>query len=196
MTTVPAEPMSPSSGQLVKATVAAAFVAAAVLVAAVLPAEYGMDPTGIGRVLGLTAMGTQKAEGAPEPASPATEAAACVSSTARTTIVPDGTRKDSFELTLPPEQGAEIKAFMKSGDEIAFEWSTGGPELYFDFHGEAFDAAEDDFTSYETGTKGEASGTFRPAFEGRHGWYWRNDTTETVTVRLHTSGRYDDVKKM
>ncbi len=179
-----------------KATLAAAVVAAAVLVVAVLPAEYGIDPTGIGRVLGLTAMGTQKAEGAPQPASSTPEPAACVSSTARTTIEPDGARKDSVELTLPPEQGAEIKAFMKSGEELTFEWTTGGPELYFDFHGEAYDAAEDDFTSYETGTKSEASGTFRAAFEGRHGWYWRNDTTETVTVRLHTSGRYDDVKKM
>lgn len=99
-------------------------------------------------------------------------------------------------IACPPKKGAEIKAFMRGGEQLTFEWSTGGPALYFDFHGETYDAPKDVFTSYETGTKGGASGSFRPPFEGRHGWYWRNDTNETVTVRLKTSGGYDDVKKM
>ena len=43
----------PSSGQLLRATVLAVIVASALLVAIVLPAEYGLDPTGIGRATGL-----------------------------------------------------------------------------------------------------------------------------------------------
>jgi hypothetical protein len=90
----------------------------------------------------------------------------------------------------------EVKAFMKSGEQLTFEWSTGGPALYFDFHGEPYGAPKDVFTSFETGTKGEAAGSFRPPFDGRHGWYWRNDGDEAVTVRLKTSGGYDDLKKI
>ncbi len=195
MTTSPLEHTAPAAAQLMKATALAAVVAAVILVVAVLPAEYGIDPTGVGRALGLTAMGAQKTEVAPAP--PEQKAApACISSTARATIAADGSRKDTIELVLPPKQGAEVKAFMKSGEPLTFSWSAGGAPVYFDFHGEAYDAPKDEFTSFETGTKAEASGTFRPPFAGRHGWYWRNDGAAPVTVRVETSGGYDDVKKM
>jgi hypothetical protein len=39
---------------------AALLIAAAVIVGGVMPAEYGVDPTGVGRVLGLTPMGEFK----------------------------------------------------------------------------------------------------------------------------------------
>ena len=67
----------PSSRQLARSTMIAAATAAVLLVTAVLPAEYGVDPTGIGRVLGLTAMGEIKMELAKEAAAAeAAEAAA------------------------------------------------------------------------------------------------------------------------
>lgn len=43
----------PTSKQLVRSTLVAIFVAIVVLFAAVLPAEYGVDPTGMGSLLGL-----------------------------------------------------------------------------------------------------------------------------------------------
>lgn len=46
-----------TSGGLVKATLAAACVAGAILTFVWLPAEYGVDPTGVGHVLGLKEMG-------------------------------------------------------------------------------------------------------------------------------------------
>ena len=52
----------PGSAQLFRSTVAAAVVAMVVLFTVVLPAEYGIDPTGAGRVLGLTEMGEIKQE--------------------------------------------------------------------------------------------------------------------------------------
>ncbi len=58
----------PSGEQLVRSTVIAAAVAAVLLVVAVLPAEYGVDPTGIGRLLGLTPMGELKVQLAREAA--------------------------------------------------------------------------------------------------------------------------------
>ena len=46
-----------TSGGLIKATLGAAAVAGAILTFAWLPAEHGIDPTGVGHLLGLTEMG-------------------------------------------------------------------------------------------------------------------------------------------
>ena len=60
MTTPPPDALAPTSRQLIRSTAIAFVVAALLLVTCVLPAEYGVDPTGIGRLLGLTQMGEVK----------------------------------------------------------------------------------------------------------------------------------------
>ena len=50
----------PTNGQLLRATAIAAIAAGAILVTVVLPSEYGIDPTGVGRVAGFTQMGEIK----------------------------------------------------------------------------------------------------------------------------------------
>src|SRR3546814_3823693 len=69
----------PSTGRLLKATALAVAVATVILVTAVLPAEYGIDPTGIGTKLGLNVLGTPAEAAVPdvpviEPAAAATVA--------------------------------------------------------------------------------------------------------------------------
>ena len=59
--TVPATP-----GGLIRSTLLAAGAAGAVLVLFWLPAEYGIDPTGVGRLTGLTEMGEIKQQLAAE----------------------------------------------------------------------------------------------------------------------------------
>lgn len=54
--TSPFEINPPSRKRLLTSVVAAIAGAAVILVAFVLPAEYGIDPTGIGKALGLTAI--------------------------------------------------------------------------------------------------------------------------------------------
>ena len=61
-TDMPSRAELPSSGQLLRSTLIAAGVAAALLVTVVLPAEYGIDPTGTGRLLGLAEMGGIKTQ--------------------------------------------------------------------------------------------------------------------------------------
>ena len=56
----------PSSAQLIRSTAIAAASAVAILVTVVLPAEYNIDPTGIGGVLGLAEMGEIKTQLAEE----------------------------------------------------------------------------------------------------------------------------------
>jgi hypothetical protein len=59
-----------------RSTAIAAVIASAILVTIVLPAEYGIDPTGVGRILGLTQMGEIKMELAREEAAHAAAEAA------------------------------------------------------------------------------------------------------------------------
>lgn len=50
----------PSTAKLIRSTIIAAIVALVLLVTVVMPAEYALDPTGAGRLLGLTEMGEIK----------------------------------------------------------------------------------------------------------------------------------------
>ncbi len=74
MTAPTAEP--PSMRTLVRATLLALAAAVVILVTVVLPAEYAIDPTGIGRVIGLTPMGEIKMRLAREAAADAAADAA------------------------------------------------------------------------------------------------------------------------
>lgn len=66
MASPPTVPEGPSPASLRRASVVALVIAAVLVVTAVLPAEYGVDPTGIGRRIGLTQMGRLKQELAKE----------------------------------------------------------------------------------------------------------------------------------
>lgn len=157
-------------------------MAGVVLVVAVLPAELGVDPTGAGGWLGLTAMGRSRASAAePTPSPPP---------------APTWTfRTDALSLSLDPGEGAEIKADMRAGDQLVYTWTADRGELFFDFHGERHGAAADAFTSYGTGTKATDKGAFEAPFDGIHGWYWKNATFTRVTVRIETSGVYASLER-
>lgn len=62
----PTQSELPSPAKLLRSTILAAVSGAAILVAVVLPSEYGIDPTGAGRLLGLTGMGETKVQLAAE----------------------------------------------------------------------------------------------------------------------------------
>ncbi|WP_103258216.1 hypothetical protein [Tabrizicola aquatica] len=80
--TVPATP-----GGLIRSTLLAAGAAGAVLVLFWLPAEYGIDPTGMGRLTGLTEMGEIKQQLAAEAAADAAAVSAPVASAPDPTVV-------------------------------------------------------------------------------------------------------------
>ena len=86
MSIPPVAPLPPASpGRLLRSTLIALAVAVALLVTVVLPAEYGIDPTGVGRVLGLTRMGQIKTRLAKEAAADAAADAAAAEDTSTTT---------------------------------------------------------------------------------------------------------------
>ena len=59
---IPTRSELPTTKQLLRSTLVAAVVAVALLFTTVLPAEYGIDPTGVGRMIGLTEMGKIKTQ--------------------------------------------------------------------------------------------------------------------------------------
>ncbi|MDR7061606.1 MULTISPECIES: transmembrane anchor protein [unclassified Sphingopyxis] len=193
----------PTTGQLLRATGLAIAAAGAILVAIVLPSEYAIDPTGIGRQLGLTEMGEVKAQLAEEAARDAANGAAvpaaiAIAEGARKEASPPTTsadqRSDVTKLTLAPGEGAEVKAVMAKDAKIAFDWTVAGGHVNFDTHA---DAPGVDYHGYgkgkqSTGEKGELVA----AFDGKHGWFWRNRSGAPVTITLRTKGAYTDIRRV
>lgn len=183
--------IKPSPATLAKATGGAAIAAAAILTLFVLPAEYGIDPTGIGTSLGLSGMVASEAEAAPAAkAAPTGGAIPTKASIAKSAPW----RQDEMTIALEPHSGQEVKAHMTKGDSFIFHWaSTGGP-VKAEMHGEKVDAAEGEFTDYwneleMTGGQGD----FTAPFDGTHGWYFRNKGDTPVTVSVKTVGFYKDL---
>ena len=192
----------PTSRQLLRATALAFAAAGAILVAVVLPSEYAIDPTGIGRQLGLTRMGEIKAQLAEEAAADATAGAAPVAPASQAApakvatvgAAAEAPRSDTMKLTLAPDQGAEIKATMAKNARLTFNWSVEGGRVNFDTHA---DAPGIDYHGYGKGkeTAGE-SGELVAAFDGKHGWFWRNRSAGPVTITLRTEGAYTDLRRV
>ena len=177
-----------SSLKLVKATAIAAVAAGIILTVAVLPAEYGIDPTGIGTTLGLT--------GLHRPTAPSTTTSSTLTPPSSVTQRPAPFRSDTLRLTLQPKTGAEIKASMQASDGMVFSWTTDGGAVNFDMHGEPPHAGND-FTSYwKDQQQVSGHGTFLAPFAGTHGWYWGNRGTQPVTVTVTTSGFYEQIRKL
>lgn len=196
----------PTQSQLFKATGVALVVAAAILITTVLPAEHGIDPTGIGKALGLTMLSTPSGEAesalipdasaAALPPSSVSEAAPVVQPPAAIVSKSEVPfRSDEMMLTLQPGEGSEIKATMRQGNQFVFIWTAEGGKVNFDMHGERPNAGAE-FTSYwKDKQQTSAQGAFVAPFDGTHGWFWRNRGDQPVTVKVKVSGFYSALQR-
>lgn len=176
----------PTVAQLLKASVIAALIAALVLIFAVLPAEFGIDPTGVGKALGLSQLHAADAGSEAASASPTGVVSGEPVSRQSTAY-----KTQEMSITLPPNKGGEIKAVMQQGDSFVFNWSSNAP-VNFDMHGEPFNAKNNEFTSYwKDVLHSESHGGFTAPFGGTHGWYWKNRGSEPVTVTVTVSGYFE-----
>jgi hypothetical protein len=207
---------APSVRSLVIATVIALVAAGVILIAFVLPAEYGIDPLGTGRALGLTNLASVTGEKTPAAAAaPASPTADTVRASINPVLVlsPTGDApsvKDAFisqrnrfqfdsrEITLEPAEGMEIKYNMKKGAGLVYSWTTSAP-VFFEFHGEpdlkpAGKEGTDYYESYELDDKkgrDQSHGTFVAPSTGIHGWFWENKSGKPVTLKLVSAGFFD-----
>lgn len=216
---IPTRAELPSSAQLLRSTIIALVAAGAILVTIVLPAEYAIDPTGVGRMLNLTEMGEIKQQLAEEAAAdrvreqappavkpddrrsgmlnviaslvlPASAVAQEVRVVAQAAI-----RTDETTIALRPGEGLEYKMAMAKGAQVEFNWSVAKGVVNYDLHGTP--AAGGKETSYKAGrgVAGDA-GVVTAGFDGAHGWFWRNRGRETVTITLRTNGAYTGLRRV
>lgn len=221
-TDMPTRAELPSSAQLLRSTAIAFVTAVVLLVTVVMPADYGIDPTGIGRALNLTEMGEIKKElaaeaaadvaakpasAAPLPATATAPAAPPFSAAPATSVAPTPAPvsapapvadvakvswRDETRVTLRPGEGIEIKLRMKKDAKARFAWTVEGGVVNFDTHGDGSGRS----ISYEKG-RGVAAddGELVAAFNGKHGWFWRNRGDAAVTLLLQTGGDYTKIER-
>jgi hypothetical protein len=186
----PRPPDLPSVRRLVQGSLVALAVAIIVLVVVVLPAEYGVDPTGIGQKLGLRSLSSTKPGSDVDVSAPLGADPFATASPVWRRALPF--RSDEMQLVLQPNEGGEIKAVMKGGERYVFAWEAVGGRVDFDMHGEQANGPPDAFTSYWKGREQHsAGGAFTAPFDGTHGWYWKNRGDKPVTIRVRTSGYYE-----
>ncbi|MDH1341737.1 transmembrane anchor protein [Ectopseudomonas oleovorans] len=211
----------PSSQQLLRSTVIALIAAIVLLVTVVMPSEYAIDPTGAGRMLGLTQMGEVKqqlateaaadaatpvvaapaapqsvAQAAPQPAV-TTAAEATAPAVAAPAVVEAEGQQHEMSIALAPGQGAEIKLEMLKGSKVNYFWTANGGLVNYDTHGDPYNAPREFYHGYGKGRAApEDQGVLEAAFDGKHGWFWRNRTSKPVTVTLRTEGNYIAIKRV
>ena len=194
----------PSARRLTITVAAALFTAVVILVVVVLPAEYGMDPTGLGRSMGLTAIhgpsrkleikdvkgGNEKTREVevPNPGDPTP-----LSNPAVVQLKKADAQTRTITVVLKQDQETEIKAILDSAQVILYSWSADG-EVYTDFHGHNPSMGQG-FVRYEEQQTGhEGHGSLVAPFAGEHGWYWLSLSDKPVTITLKISGYFRDIK--
>jgi len=169
----------------------AMLVAGVLLMAAILPAEYGVDPLGTGKLLGLTSLAKANAPAAggaaatqappPEELEPTRPGA----NTPQTVAL----KQDNVTFKLGPFEGIEYKYRMEKGASMVYSWTSTG-KVRFDFHGEPQGAPKGYAESYEMAEGQKAAGSFFAPTTGIHGWFWENTSTDDITVTLTSTGFY------
>ena len=174
---------------------AAAYIgAAALLVAAVLPAEYGIDPLGIGKLTGISKLAEDR-EATNVVVDTGTES---VDGVAHIRETPFKTK--TLRIDIADFGSVEHKLLMSKGDTVVFSWQVEGETsdggVYFDMHGHPSSENKADFPegfaqSYQTGELPSQSGGFAAPFDGYHGWYLLNIEARDITVVIELSGYWE-----
>lgn len=209
-TPLPTASELPSSRQLMRSTALALVTAVGLLVTVVMPSEYSIDPTGVGRALGLTQMGelkislTQEAltdaappqAVAPAPAPQMAQVQPAAKPVAEPVVAVPVPKTDQMTVTLKPGEGTEIKLEMLKNRTVSYQWTTAGGPVNYDTHGEPYNGEKGYFHSYTKGKQVNGDkGEFTAIFDGTHGWFWRNRSNNDVTISLKTTGDYLSVKQ-
>jgi len=163
----------------------ALLVSGLALVIAVLPAEFGVDPTGIGRRLGLLALAEVKQQVA------AFEATKTVLPTQTLASSERPFRQETVDFAIAPHEFVEYKYRLDKGQALLYSWHATAP-VNVEFHAEPDGAPRGYAETYEKRSLvADVSGTLTAPFAGIHGWYWENPGDSPVTVTLSSAGFYN-----
>ena len=173
-----------SNKSLLLSTLAALFMAIILYFFIILPAEFNIDPSGIGKRLGLTKLSENTVTNT------SSEFEKSAANDAHQLIqLPH--REDEINITIPAGKGIEYKFTLNQYGRLKYDWkTTDQSKLYFDFHGEPKGDKTGFFESYTIATAKQMNGTMTMPFDGVHGWYWKNSTDSDIVVNLITTGQY------
>jgi hypothetical protein len=190
-----------SKKQLLKSVIIAFLIGGFVFITAVLPAEYGKDPVGTGKLFGfsklyikenINQLNFKKIElkdvGSPINITKPLEA---------NNPAPEkqfGLKHDSITVKIPPKKGIEYKVKMLKYGSTKYEWYSQNREVVFlDFHGEVEEKnppKEVFYESYTVAYSNNMGGTFTAPFKGKHGWYFKNLSDKEITIIIKLKGQY------
>lgn len=163
----------------------ALLIAGLVLVAVVLPAEYAVDPLGIGSKLGLLRLG--------EVGNQVDALESSSTGAASTAIVVDEGRpfqQETISFTLKPHESVEYKYRLEKGKVLLYSWSATAA-VNSEFHAEPDGAPAGYAQTYEKhSARTSAAGTLTAPLSGIHGWYWENTSDREAVVTLTSAGFY------
>ncbi len=193
--------------QIIKAVLFALILSILILVSAVLPAEYGIDPIGTGKLFGFSKL--HVAENNKSEPQTTTQKSFPLIKMEKAGSGPDvkrpieadnpapekqfAEREDTIEVIVPAGKGIEYKIYMLKYGNMKYEWTTDKGIVYFDFHGEVKQAKEVSdvyFESYTLAYSNNMVGTFYAPYEGKHGWFFRNNENKDIVVTLKLKGQY------
>jgi len=195
---------------IIKALIYSLIMGVVILVIAVLPAEYGIDPIGAGKLSGFSRL-YQPAETVNDQA--VTEVP--IQKPVKLLKLEDAgsepdvkkpkeadnpppakqyeIREDNITITIPAGKGLEYKVLLLKYGSMKYEWTTENGVAFFDFHGEVKEENPSDNVFYESYTVAYSNnmvGTFLSPFEGKHGWYFKNSGSSDMKIHVRLKGEY------
>jgi hypothetical protein len=175
----------------------AAVVGAGIFVAAILPAEYGLDPTGLGRLTGTARLFAPAEVKVPAVFGSGRAAAQ------RSIADAPAFRTDVVRIPLAAagdpagRDRLEYKVRMPKGAALVYSWTVEGlPPAWRDnfmtqMHGHTLeDARTMTVVDYRLQLKDRDAGTLTAAIDGIHGWYVENRANAPVTMVVRLAGFY------
>jgi hypothetical protein len=197
-----------NKSQLLKSLIIALIIGAVVLLTAVLPAEYGLDPLGTGKLFGFyklyqgneqiennetySSLNFKKIKMEKVGSSLSTPKPNEADNPPPEVQYPE--REDTIEVVVSAETGIEYKFKSLKYGSTKYEWATDKGIVYIDFHGEVKQEKSPKNVFYESYTlaySNNMAGTLTAPFEGKHGWYFRNETNEDIVITIRLNGQYE-----
>jgi hypothetical protein len=187
----PTRPMA--KGPLIAATLGALAVAALIVLGAILPAEFNLDPLGLGKVTGLSRLW------APDETKVDVKGGAVA--LAHEYDVPF--RSDVVEIPLgdfmagADRSELEYKVRMKKDATLIYAWEVTGAadprDFHFDQHGHTTPAPGQPMTvaTYKQAFGLKQQGALTAPFDGIQGWQFSNSSEKPVVVKLRLAGFYE-----
>ena len=164
-----------------------------IVVGAIMPAEFNVDPLGIGKLTGIARLWA--------PDENKLDANASSAPLMREYAVP--LRTDVVEIPLTDFMGGakgselEYKVRMKEGATLVFEWEAVDAEkpndIHYDFHGHTTPGAGEEMTvaTYKQAYALSQKGALTSPFDGIQGWQFINSGDKPIVIRVKLTGFYE-----